>query len=70
MSMKLINIKSGRACAFCRYWYDMTNSAIVPVNPGAGFWKYDTERKELCMQMEGIKKNSWASCSKYECKLS
>ena len=30
--MKMINIKNTKICAFCKYWYDPTNSAIKPKN--------------------------------------
>lgn len=37
--MQLVDIKHSRVtkCAFCRYWYDPTNSALVAKNPAAGF---------------------------------
>ena len=28
--MRLANIKTAKHCAFCKYWYDSTNSAIEP----------------------------------------
>lgn len=70
MSMKLFNVRGGsRACAFCRYWYDPCNRAIKPDSPGAGFWRYDTSAKALCLKKVGTKMPSWASCSQYERKV-
>ena len=69
MAGKLINIKSYNVCAFCRYWYDPTNSAITPEAPQAGFWRFDMNRRELCMKKAGIKMRSWCSCSQYKCKI-
>lgn len=51
--MELADIKHHRItkCAFCRHWYDPTNSALIPKNPAAGFWEYDPRKKSKCSMM-------------------
>lgn len=65
------NVKGERkACAFCKYWYDPTNSAISPVNPLSGMWEYDPAAKSYCTIHQGpaiaLANNR---CPKYECKI-
>ena len=64
------NIKnsSSKKCAFCKHWYDVTNSAIKPKAPQAGFWEYDEKAKNTCL-LTGLTKGSNCSCGEYECKL-
>ena len=61
-----INIKTNKKCAFCKYWYDPTNSCISPVQ--LNFWEYDIKAKQKCLK-RGIDKPSTFSCSQYECKV-
>lgn len=67
----LISIKSMKICAFCKYWYDPSNSAIYPKNPLTGLWEYEREAKNLCTK--GVYKSPRASygpaCPEYECKV-
>ena len=46
--MKQFDPTVGRACAFCKLWYDPTNSAIKPKQ--GVFWEYDTTQKERWMK--------------------
>lgn len=63
------NVKThSRLCAFCKHWYDPTNSAISPRNPVAGFWEYDDKAMNVC-KVYGAKKPAGASCMQYVCKL-
>ena len=39
--MKSIDVRYNKRCAFCKYWYDPSNSAIKPVNPKNHSWEYD-----------------------------
>ena len=56
-------------CAFCKYWYDPTNSNIAPKTPQFGFWQInDTNKKALCLK-KNLQVPAHASCPKYECKL-
>lgn len=66
--MPTANIKSVEKCAFCKYWYDPTNSAISPRSPKINLWEYDDKGKMKCLQKKYDMKDS-AFCSKYECKL-
>ncbi len=68
MRMASVNIKHCRMCAFCKYWYDPTNSAIEPSNPLAGFWHYDKDRREKCLKTN-LSKSSFSSCRDYQCKI-
>lgn len=69
MTMRLVNVKSAKYCAFCKYWYDPTNLAIVPIDGRAGFWRFDSEREALCLRALRLKRKSWQVCPKYECKV-
>ncbi len=57
-----------KKCAFCKYWYDLTNKHIEPKNTLAGLWFYDVDAREQCLKW-GIKKSSISLCDKFECKL-
>lgn len=66
--MPIANIKTVKKCAFCKHWYDPTNSAISPRSPHINLWEYDDKCKKKC-----LKKNydmaASSFCGKYECKL-
>ncbi|MBQ3544741.1 MAG: hypothetical protein IJA34_07130 [Lachnospiraceae bacterium] len=66
--MSSINIKSLKKCAFCKYWYDPTNSAIQPHLPNANVWKYDMNAKQMCLKTNREMKAS-SGCGRYECKV-
>lgn len=63
-----INIRIVKKCAFCKYWYDPTNSAISPKSPKTNHWEFDPNVKSKCLK-KNIEVFSRNSCSKYECKL-
>lgn len=68
--MRRFNIKVNRACAFCKFWYDPTNSAIEPKAPASGVWEYDESVKKPCMKPHStMKRMSWACCNEYVCKI-
>lgn len=56
-----------RRCAFCKYWYDPTNSAISPKG-ACGRWELNPNIKKIC-RMWNIEKISWSTCKKFEFKL-
>jgi hypothetical protein len=60
--------KNLRYCAFCKYWYDPTNSFIRPTAPLIKEWDFDTDAKALCMK-RSIQKKAIAICGQYECKI-
>lgn len=55
-------------CAFCKHWYDPTNSHIAPKRPQNNLWEFDRTAKCKCM-IYGVEKNAYSSCLKYECKV-
>ena len=66
--MMQANLKNAKKCAFCKYWYDPTNSAIAPKYPQRGVWEYDQNVKKKCLKTNFDKRaDSW--CSKYEGKI-
>ncbi|WP_017212369.1 hypothetical protein [Clostridium beijerinckii] len=63
-----INSKMIKKCAFCRNWYDPTNSAINPKTPNLGIWQYDANvRKKRLLRNTNQKGGEF--CSKFEIKL-
>ena len=66
--MSSINIKSYKRCAFCKYWYDPTNSAIQPYLPNMNVWKYDMNAKQMCLKKNREMKAS-SGCGRYEGKV-
>lgn len=61
-----------KICAFCKYWYDPTNSAISPSDPRMGIWEYDHDAKFPCLQngnARNLKPSHTQACNKYECKI-
>ena len=62
-----INAKFNKRCAFCRYWYDPTNSCI-DITRSPNVWEVDTKARNICRKLN-ISKAATAYCSKYECKL-
>ena len=64
MSSITINIKTCKRCAFCKNWYDPTNSAIEPRNPKAGTWVIKDEfQKSTCLKTN-LQKHASGSCSR------
>lgn len=66
--LKIHNVRGTRLCAFCKYWYDPTNSAIRPKNTRAGFWEYEHTVTNKCTKYNAPKP-SWAQCLDYEPKV-
>lgn len=54
-------------CAFCKHWYDPTNSAIKPL-PG-NWWEFDREKEARCMNSVGLKTKGRHTCNKFELKI-
>ena len=54
-------------CAFCKYWYDPTNSAIKPLS--GNWWEFDREKEPRCMKSVGMKTKGRNTCGKFELKL-
>ena len=62
--LRSTNIRSSKICAFCKYWYDPANTAIIPQNVKGGFWQYDDTIWNIC-QLYGTKRRSGMGCVKY-----
>ena len=65
--MQTVNIKTVKKCAFCKHWYDPTNSAIKPL-PG-NWWEFDREKEARCMKSVGLKTKGRHTCNKFELKI-
>lgn len=63
-----INGNAKKRCAFCKHWYDPTNSAIRPLNPNVGLWEYERDKDNFCA-IAKAKRHAWVSCPKFEFKL-
>lgn len=70
MASTVVNIKHIKRCAFCKYWYDPTNSAIMPKAPNIGLWEIkDINQKCMCLK-KNIQMPAGAFCSNdYEGKV-
>lgn len=62
------NGSAKKICAFCRSWYDPTNSCIRPVYPKMGMWEFERTMKSLCTKSNG-QRFAWQTCPKFEYKL-
>ncbi len=61
------NTASIRKCAFCKYWYDPTNSAIdKKLQPGK--WEFQAGIRKICTFKNTYMK-SHQDCAHYECKI-
>ena len=64
MASIVINIKHMNKCAFCKNWYDPTNSAIAPKSPAIGLWEIkDINQKCMCIK-KNINMSANAFCSR------
>lgn len=64
-----IGTQGGRKCAFCKNWYDPTNSNIKPVAPKIKLWAIlDSQKKAMCLHY-GTEKVAMLSCQHFELKL-
>ena len=68
MPMMLVNVKLCHKCAFCKHWYDPTNSHIQPKSPRINLWQYDHRATSYC-DVKKIDIKADLFCSRYECKL-
>ena len=55
-------------CAFCKHWYDPTNSHIRPKNQRTQLWEYDEKAKSYC-DVKRVEKNADYRCMEFECKV-
>jgi hypothetical protein len=63
MPSTIINVKQIKKCAFCKYWYDPTNSVITPKSPAIGLWEIkDVNQKSMCLK-KNIQMPANAFCS-------
>lgn len=60
--------KKTRFCAFCKHWYDPTNTAISPRSGNTTVWDFDRNIKNKCLD-KNIERVANMGCNKYECKL-
>ena len=61
-----VNIKYARKCAFCKFWYDPTNSNIQPVSPKIGIWQInDTNMRCMCLK-KNLQVPAHTSCQMYQ----
>lgn len=59
----VVNVKCVKKCAFCKNWYDPTNSAIAPKAPNIELWEIkDINQKCLCLK-KNIQMPANAFCS-------
>lgn len=68
--MVTANLKSfsGRRCAFCKHWFDPSGSAIMPIKPNLGLWKYDNTAVRRCA-INGMEHKGFGTCKNFECKI-
>ncbi len=66
--MKRANLKSQKFCAFCKNWYDPTNSYIEPVEPEFSIWNFDQFQKNHCMKRRHEVRAD-ERCQYYDCKI-
>ncbi|MBO6178204.1 MAG: hypothetical protein J6O04_03440 [Selenomonadaceae bacterium] len=66
--MEIIDIKVNRVmkCAFCKNWYDPTNSAIKPRS--SALWEYDPRKRSRCLERNTETAGNYG-CGKFEMKM-
>lgn len=69
-SWMIVNARaeSIKKCAFCRHWYDPTNSAIRPRSAAVGLWEFDPTVTKPCAVRPGERK-AFYCCPDFACKL-
>ena len=66
---QIINITRIHKCAFCKFWYDPTNSCISPNAPRQRMWNiHDINQTNRCLK-RNLDMRAFASCPQYICKL-
>jgi len=68
MSIGQLNPHHMKACAFCKYWYDPTNSAIYPKSPAVGLWEYEQRVVKKCT-ITNMDRRGCDLCHRYVCKV-
>ena len=66
--MEIADIKTRSAvkCAFCKNWYDPTNSAINPRS--SALWEYDPRKRSRCLE-RNTETAANQSCGKFVMKM-
>ena len=63
MSSLVVNVKNISKCAFCKNWYDPTNSAIAPKSPAIGLWEIKDINQKCMFLNKNIQMLANAFCS-------
>jgi len=58
-----------KVCAFCKYWYDPSNSVIAPKHGVRNHWEYETGEVRICSVVGNHNRKSENRCSKFESKI-
>lgn len=66
--MTTIDLTVSKKCAFCKYWYDPQNQAIMPKTPNHNIWSYDDTVRKKCLK-RNLEVLAMNSCGDYECKI-
>lgn len=65
----VIGTQASHKCAFCKNWYDPTNSAIKPVAPQINMWAIvEGYQKAKCLHF-GTDKVALLTCQYFESKV-
>ena len=66
--MPTFNIKSTKKCAFCKFWFDPTLSAVKPETPSCNMWSYDASQKRVCTK-KNFEMAANGTCGMFDNKL-
>ena len=71
MAKQLVRVGGNaiRKCAFCKYYYDPTNSVINPKRGMKDMWEYETGIRKPCTARNNMDMPSHNTCPKYVCKI-
>lgn len=64
-----VNVNMIKKCAFCKHWYNPTNSGIVPKAPNIGLWSIEDPRQKCMCGKMNLQTAASHCCKQYECKL-
>ena len=64
MSSLVVNTKNIRECAFCKNWYDPTNSAVAPKSPATDMWEIKDINQKCMYFKKNIPMSANAFCSR------
>ncbi len=59
-------LKGTKACAFCKFWWDLACRHIEPKS--AQFWAVDAAAKCLCLKRNTLM-SATAQCGEFRCKI-